>query len=348
VSRIEPWLVALRDGDCTDLHLREGAPPWWRMAGELLPHGDPLPAGEEFEALVLELLALAQVRDPLQASDVDFTFNASGGRFRAQVFHSEEGQNAVIRKIPHEVGSMEALGIPESVRRVLAARSGLVLVSGASGAGKTTTIASAVEAINAADHRYVITVERPVEYVFSPRRSVVHQITVGSDVLTFAAGLKNSIAARADVIVAGEVDEAETVRLMLRAAQSGALVYASLNANGAVEAIDRLLDLLPQDDHAIYRNVLAQSLHAVIYQVLVPGRVSGRVPAFEVITGTRAVQGILRENKTHELLSVVQSGKQQGMRSLDDSLEELLHARLIQREEAIAHARQRQRLEAAR
>jgi twitching motility protein PilT len=315
------------------------------MNGELLPHGDPLPRGEEFEALLFELLELARIRDPESLGDTDFTFSAVQGRFRAQIFHSQEGQNAVIRRIPLEPESVTALGIPDYAVQAADHATGLVLVCGPSGCGKTTTIAALLDRVNGRDQRYAITVERPVEYVFQPRQCVIHQMTVGGDMLTFAAGLRTAISSRADVIVVGDVDDAETVRLMLRAAEAGTLVLASMNANGAVEAIDRMLDLLPQEDHAIYRNVLAQSLRSVLYQVLLAGRTGGRVPAFEVLTNTRAVQGVLRENKTHELLSVIQSGKQQGMRSLDDTLEELVAGRLIQRDEALPHVRNRQRFE---
>lgn len=341
----EQLLVALRDGGATDLHLRGGVPPCWRVNGDLLPHGDPLPAGEDFEALLLELLAIARLERLPDSGDLDFTFRALEGRFRAHVFPSEEGLNAVIRKIPSQVADPARLGLPEPVRALTAAGSGLVLVCGSSGCGKTTTVASLLEAISSASRRYIVTVEDPVEYVIAPCLSVVHQISVGTDAPSFSAGLKTALSARADVIYVGDLREAETVRLALHAAETGALVFATLHANGAVEALDRLLDLLPQEQHAVYRAALAQGLRMVLYQVLLPARTGGMVPATEIITGTRAVQGLLRENKTHELVSAIQSGRASGMRSLDDSLEELLAARTLAREEALAHARNRSRFE---
>lgn len=347
MSAIEPYLVALRDGDPSALHLCAGEEPCWRVDAQLVPNGDPLPTGAAFEDLLQDLLDAGEmppVSETGTLEEIEFTFNAVGARFRAEVFHSETGFSAVIRQLPEDIPPPNRLGLPETLRQVATERPGLVFICGPVRSGKTTTVASLLDSITYEQPAFLMTVGRTVEYEIRSTGTIVHQLRVGVDVASHADGLATAIRAGANVISLAGMPDGRTARLALMAADRGTLVLVTMEAQGPVDCIERFLDLLPDSERALHRSVLAQNLRMVAYQVLLPATRGGHVPAHELLTVSRAVYNHLRDGRTQELHAVL-SGRSLGQRSLDESLEELIKAGAVEREEALRRARHRSTVE---
>jgi len=345
---VEDYLVALRDSDAAALLLRPGAEPCWRIDGELLFNGDPLPQGMAFDTLLAELPEHKRATDldaALGGEEARFAFESAGARFRAEILPSEDGPTIVLTRLPVSAPDQDRLHLPDDLVRHAVERPGLVFVCGPAGSGRTSTIAALLDTINRSRATFIVSVERSVEFILDPKCSVVHQLQVGTDVDSHAAGLEMARHAGADVIAVGDLPNAEAAALALDAADRGTLVIASMRACDPVECIERFLDLLPGDE-TFSRAVLAQNLRMVVYQILLPARDGGQAPAHEILRANHPLLTHLRAGRMHELHAALQgSGRANGQRRLDDSLEELVTRRIVARDEALSRARNRGALE---
>lgn len=324
----------------SDVHIHSGAPPIARLDGELTPLEDGVLSPQEAEHLLQHVLSDEQ-RQVLETSgQVDFAYQLAGvGRFRANAYRQQRGLDAVFRSIPDEPPTLEALGLPETLGRLTEFHQGMVLVTGPSGCGKSTTLAALVEKANRERPDHVITVEDPIEVVYSSKRCLVNQRQVGRHTEGFPRALRAALREDPDVIVIGELRDLETISLALTAAETGHLVLATLHTANAIRTINRMIGVFPSDQQAQIRTMVSESLRAVISQRLVSrADGQGRVAALEILVGTPAVANLIRESKTFQIRSILQTGAAHGMTSLDASLARLVASGTIAKSEARRHA----------
>jgi twitching motility protein PilT len=349
MTRLEALLRFTHQQSGSDLHLAAGMEPRIRRHGalEAVPGWAALQA-PELEALLAEGVSPAQWSEYRATGDLDFALGLAGvARFRGNYLRQENGPSAVFRTIPERIATAEELGLPPAVAKLADLTAGLVLVTGPTGSGKSTTLAAIVDRINRSSARHIVTIEEPVEFLHRPNRSVFSQREVGSDTATFAGALRAAIRQDADVVLVGEMRDRETMSLALRAAEMGALVFGTLHTNSAAKTIDRLIDVFPADEQAQVRISLAESLAAIVAQVLVPrADGEGRVAAIELLLRTTALAGIVREGNLPMLQSVMQGGRGLGMQLLDDALAQLVEAKTISPRDAYLKALDKSRFEA--
>ncbi len=334
--------------DASDLHLRVGSRPRLRIHGELqVEPGFPVVEAADLATLLAKSLHDAQRRRFDEEGEVDCScLDASGSRYRANFFRDAGGIAASFRRIPSKLRTLGELGLPDEVEELAHLRHGLVLVTGATGSGKSSTLAAVIDLINARYARHVVTLEDPVEFVHVDQRSMVRQRSVGDDVPSFAAGVRDALRADVDVLLIGELRDLETTRAALSAAETGMLVFATLHTNDAAQTVDRLIDVFPPGEQEQVRAMLAESLQAVLSQTLLTrADQQGRVVATEMLIATPAIESLIREGRTHDIPTFLQSGREKGMWRLDDSLEKLLRQGVISRDEALSVARNRSRLD---
>ncbi len=331
----------------SDLILSAGAPPILRVAGQLIrTKGDPL-TPEQAKKLIYSLLDAEQKKVLKENRELDFSL-ATGGthRFRVNVYFQKQSVTAAFRPIPEKIPTWQELGLPEFVTEIAAARQGLVLVTGPTGHGKTTTQAATIDIINEQRACHVITIEDPIEYVHLHKRSIVDQREVGSDTLSFLDALKYVLRQDPDVILIGEMRDLETIQAALRAAETGHLVLATLHTNDAIQTVDRIIDVFPAGSQQQVRFQLSMVLLAILSQRLLPrADTEGRVLAVELLKNTTAVSNMIREGKTHQVLSVMETGIQDGMITMDRSLKELYLEGLISYDEARVNMKNPKELE---
>jgi len=322
----------------SDLHLHAGKPPIVRLDGELVPLPFRELSDAESRRFILQVLSEEQ-RARLQAEQqIDFIYELAGqARFRANAFVQQQGMSAVFRVIPTRLPTLKELMLPRAIRRLTEVQNGLVLITGPTGSGKTTTLAAMLHHINETSERHVITLEDPVEFVHSPIRSLVTQREVGSDVASFSDGLRSALRESPDVLMVGELRDAETVSLALQAAETGVLVLGTLHTNSASKAIDRVIDAVPPENREQARSVLSVLLRGVVAQYLCK-RASGegRLAALEILLNSFAVANMIRENKTHQIEGYLQSSSNDvtGMQSMDQCLFRLVRDGLVEPAEA--------------
>lgn len=325
----------------SDIHLTVGSPPVFRIHGKLSPlEAKPLTAGD-VRALLFTLLSQAQREQFELEKELDFAVSLSGNvRFRVNA-HYQRGTIAVaMRVIPSAVPARESLGLPEAVLRLSEQQQGLVLVTGPTGSGKSTTLATLVDILNSTRSCRIITVEDPIEFIHHNRLAHIEQREVGADTKSFASALKYILRQDPDVVLVGEMRDLETIQAALTAAETGHLVLATLHTNDAPQAIDRIIDVFPAHQQEQIRTQLAASLLAVVSQrLLLSKQGSGRVAAFEILTATAAVRTLIREGKTHQLLSAMEIGARDGMMTMDHSVIELLQSGRLERSEALKYIR---------
>ena len=255
-------------------------------------------------------------------------------RFRANVFQGRLGISAVFRFIPTQIKSMKELGLPESLTRFTDLSKGLVLVTGATGSGKSTTLAAMVDYINATRRDHILTIEDPIEFVYPTRKALINQREVGPNTESFATALKAALREDPDVVLVGEMRDLETIELAITAAETGHLVFGTLHTSSAAKTVDRIINVFPMGQQAQIRAMLAESLQGVISQSLIPAMGGGRVAALEILIGTNAVSNLIREGKTFQIPGIIQTGKREGMVSLEQAVRTLMEAGRISREEA--------------
>jgi twitching motility protein PilT len=326
----------------SDLHLRIGHPPRRRVDGELKAIEGHAPiVAADLERAVFGFLSPAQQRRLDEAGEVDCgCTDPAGVRWRVNAFKEHAGLAIALRRIPAQVLTLEALNLPESVEQFAHLRRGLVLVTGATGSGKSSTLAALIDVINATYTKHVVTLEDPVEFIHTNVRSLVQQRAVYEDVPDFATGVRDALRGDVDVLMVGELRDLETTRAAISAAETGLLVFGTLHTNDAVQSIDRMIDIFPEAEQHQVRAMLAESLVGVLSQVLLKRcDGTGRVPATELMVATPGVSALIREGKTFEIPNILQSGKALGMHRLDDSLDRLLRNGFIDREEAASVSR---------
>ncbi|MEX2118850.1 MAG: type IV pilus twitching motility protein PilT [Pirellulales bacterium] len=349
MARIDRLLLGMREADASDLHMVAGQKPKYRVDGDIRVIDDhPLLDADLLGEYLFEIISHEQ-RDRYRTHhDFDFAYGiGQEARYRCNYFFQRTGYGAVFRLIPTRVLTLEDLKLPEILGRLAELRSGLVLVTGPTGSGKSTTLAAMVDHINSRYRKHIVTIEDPVEFVHENRKSIITHREVGTHTESFAAALRSIPRQDADVVLVGEMRDLETIGLAITAASMGTVVFGTLHTNSAAKTVDRIIDVFPSDQQAQIRTMLAESLRAIVAQQLLRKKGShGRVAALEVLICTHAVASIIREGKIEKLFSILQSGKREGMQSMDDALESLVKQGMIDGADAYAKAHEKQRFEA--
>ncbi len=314
----------------SDLHLSAGVVPMLRVDGEMQRSGLPVLAPDQVRALVHSVMTQAQRSEFETGREADFSCEVAGlGRFRVNAFEQQRGAGAVFRSIAQAIPSLESLGLGEVFRRICHLSHGLVLVTGATGSGKSTTLAAMIDHLNSTRQQHILSIEDPIEFIHEPRQSLINQREVHRDTHSFAAALRSALREDPDVIMLGEMRDLETIRLALTAAETGHLVLATLHTSSATRTIDRVVDVFPAEEKAMVRTMLSESLQAVISQTLVKKVGGGRVAAHEIMLATPAIRNLIRENKVAQMVSAIQTGAAVGMQTLEMSLKRLSGAGVI-------------------
>ncbi|MDR7544874.1 MAG: type IV pilus twitching motility protein PilT [Armatimonadota bacterium] len=320
-------LILAKQANASDLHLTVGIPPKLRVNGELRPVKDaPVLTKQDLHEIIYDILSDTQKARFEENWDLDFSLElANLGRFRVNVFRHRLGEGIVLRLIPSKIKTVAELGLPPVLEDLALRDRGLILVTGPTGSGKSTTLAAMVDIINERRNCHVVTIEDPIEFVHQHRHSVVNQREVGTNSKSFAGALRAALREDPDVILVGEMRDLETIAMALTAAETGHLVLATLHTSSAASTINRIIDVFPSSQQEQIRVQLSESLVAVIAQTLLPtANGKGRVAAVEVMIATPAIRNLIRESKVHQILSVIQTGTKDGMQSLDQSLRSLL------------------------
>jgi twitching motility protein PilT len=338
--RIEVLLEEVVKRKASDLHLQVGLPPMLRVDGSLVAvsGADPL-TDETIETLIFAILDEDQKQILLKDKEFDFSFAFGDlGRFRVNAFHERGNLAAALRLIPNEILTIEQLGLPPIVTKFADYPRGLVLVTGPTGSGKSTTLAAMIHKINYEKSAHIITIEDPIEYTHASKKSVIVQREVHYDTYSFSAALRSALREDPDVVLIGEMRDLETIASAITIAETGHLVFATLHTNSAAQSIDRMIDVFPPHQQPQIRAQLSNILMAICSQRLVPAVGGGRIAAAEILVATPAVRNIIREGKSHQLDAVIQTGAEFGMQSLDKTLVSLVHAGTITYDEARNYA----------
>jgi len=334
--RIEILLEEVVKKKGSDLHLQVGLPPMLRVDGSLVPvAGAEALTDEAVETLIFAILDEDQKQILLKDKEFDFSFAFGDlGRFRVNAFHERGNLAAAMRLIPNEILTIEQLGLPPIVNKFADYPRGLVLVTGPTGSGKSTTLAAMIHKINQERAEHVITIEDPIEYTHRSKKSVIVQREVHYDTYSFSAALRSALREDPDVVLIGEMRDLETIASAITIAETGHLVLATLHTNSAAQSIDRMIDVFPPHQQPQIRSQLSNILMAICSQRLVPAIGGGRIAAAEILVATPAVRNIIREGKTHQLEAVIQTGAEFGMQSMDKTLVGMIHNGTITYDEA--------------
>lgn len=338
--KIEILLEEVVKQDASDLHLQVGLPPMLRVDGALKPFPDIPPLNyDAVEKIVLSVMEEDQKQILEKDKEVDFSFSFGDyGRFRVNAFHEKGNIAAALRLIPSKIRTLDDLGMPKVVKSFADYPRGLVLVTGPTGSGKSTTLAAIVDQINQNQARHIITIEDPIEYAHHSQKSIVVQREVHYDTYSFGAALRSSLRQDPDVVLVGEMRDLETISAAITLAETGHLVLATLHTNSASQSVDRMIDVFPPHQQQQIRIQVAGILQAICSQRLIPKIGSGRIAAAEIMVVTPAARNIIREGKTHQLDSVIQTGAKDGMQSMDRTLVNLIHDGTITYEESKNYA----------
>lgn len=325
---ITDLLMATYKNRASDLHLSTGNPPIMRVNGDMLALDMPALTGDQIKALVYSIMTDQQRSDYERELEIDFSisFNASM-RFRVNSFNTINGAAAVFRTIPTKILTLDDLEAPEVLKKLCHLHKGLILVTGPTGSGKSTTLAAMVDYINSSMNKHILTVEDPVEFVHQSKKSLINQREIGASTKSFAHALKSALREDPDVILVGEMRDLETIRLAMTAAETGHLVMGTLHTSSAAKTVDRIIDVFPADDKEMVRAMLSVSLEAVIAQTLVKrADGTGRLAAHEIMLGTPAIRNLIREAKVPQITSMIQMGSRLGMSTMRDSMNRLYEA----------------------
>ncbi len=343
---IDAYLEFMADNGASDLHLSAGEMPTVRVDGEITRFEDEFNAPlspDYLRDMIYQMMNEEQIKLFEEKGDADYSYALDGvGRFRVNVFMQNRGIGTILRRIPEEVLSMEKLGMEDNdmgdgtnVFKMLADQPrGLVLVTGPTGSGKSTTLAAMIDYINREKKAHILTVEDPIEFVHVGKKSVINQREVHRDTESFNDALRAALRQDPDVILVGEMRDLETIKLAISAAETGHVVFGTLHTNSATKTIDRIIDVFPGEEKAMIRSMLSESLVGVVSQALLKRKGGGRVAAHEIMIATGAIKNLIREDKVAQMYSMLQTGSKHGMQTLDQALEELVIADIIDKEEA--------------
>ncbi|MEM0513970.1 type IV pilus twitching motility protein PilT [Pseudoalteromonas sp. YIC-827] len=323
----------------SDLHLSAGVSPMIRVDGDVRRINIPVLEAKEVSGLVYDIMNDKQRKEYEEKLEVDFSFEVpSLARFRVNAFNTNRGPAAVFRTIPNEVLTLEDLGAPEIFKTISDNPRGLVLVTGPTGSGKSTTLAAMIDYINNNRHDHILTIEDPIEFVHQNKQCLINQREVHRDTHSFNAALRSALREDPDVILVGELRDLETIRLAMTAAETGHLVFGTLHTTSAPKTIDRIIDVFPGEEKDMVRSMLSESLRAVISQTLLKKVSGGRIAAHEIMIGIPAIRNLIREDKIAQMYSSIQTGAAHGMQTMDQCLHELLNRGLISSQAAKAKA----------
>ncbi len=340
MAQIDQFLKLMFEQKSSDLHLTVGSQPIMRQHGELTRIKFRELAQADMQALLYEIMTPEQRTEFEERKDFDFAYEVPGiARFRVNVFVQRKGMGAVLRTIPSKVLSADDLGLPEGVRRFCKLNKGLVLVTGPTGSGKSTTLAAMIDLINETRPDHIITIEDPIEFTHVNKRGLVNQREVGGNTKSFASALRAALREDPDVILVGEMRDLETISLGITAAETGHLVFGTLHTSSASKTVDRIINAFPADEQEQIRAMLGESLRGVVAQQLMrKADGNGRVAALEIMVGTPAIGNLIREAKTFQIPSMMQTGKRDGMVMMDQAILDYLMKNIVTAEEAYAKA----------
>ena len=343
MSRLDDLLRQMKQQGASDLHLTSGSAPYMRINGDMVKLNYRGVSAETCQSLVFEILTENQKEIFTENWDLDLSYPLAGvGRFRVNVFMQRNGIAAVFRLIPENIKTIDELDLPEQLASLIDASEGLILVTGPTGSGKSTTLASLIHTINEKQQAHIITIEDPIEFVHENRRCLISQRELASHTKSFGAALRAALREDPDIILVGEMRDLETISLAITAAETGHLVFATLHTNSAIKTIDRVIDVFPEGQQTQIRVMLSESLRGVVAQALLPRPDrQGRVPVVEILVNVPAVANLIREGKTHQIASVMQTGRAHGMVTFDGAIHDLIQKGLISKEDGASFLRRR-------
>ena len=345
MAKIDAFFKLMNEQGASDLHLMSGQPPALRIRGDIERIKYKVLDSDDLRSMLYEITPEHKVKVFEETGDVDFAYEIPGlARYRANFFMQRRGVGAVFREIPSTIMTADQLGLPPVLSKLAGLPRGLILVTGPTGSGKSTTLASIIDVANRNRKDHIITVEDPIEFVHQSRGCIVNHREVGLHTESFSAALRGALREDPDIILVGEMRDLETISLAVEAASTGHLVFSTLHTSSAWKTVDRVIEVFPSDQQPLIRSTLADGLRAVISQTLFK-RIDkkGRVVALEILIANPAVRNLIREAKTHQLPSMIQTGKKYGMVLLDDYIMELFQKRMISAEEAYAKANEKGR-----
>ncbi len=336
MATIDDLFRLMVEQKASDLHLTSGAPPFLRLHGNMVPLNYRQLSSQDVQGLIFEILNEKQKKSFVEKWELDFAYVVEGlGRFRCNIFMQRKGLGAVFRTIPEKIKTAQELNLPASILDLIDCDRGLILVTGPTGSGKSTTLAAMIQHINATREAHILTVEDPIEFVHPNLKSLVNQREVGSHTKTFANALKAALREDPDIILVGELRDLETISLALTAAETGHLVFATLHTSSAAKTIDRVIDVFPSGQQGQIRTMLAESIRGVVAQTLFSrADGQGRVAAFEILKGTKAIANLIREGKIHQIPSIIQTSASQGMVLYEKYIDDLVKKGLVTQADA--------------
>lgn len=347
MARIDALFNMMKEQGASDLHLSSGNPPIFRLRGEMVRLNFKTLGHDEIKAILYEILSEKQKIQFEETRDLDFAYEvADVARFRGNIMMQYRGIAAVFRIIPSKILSADDLGLPEGVRRMTQFKKGLVLVTGPTGSGKSTTLAGMIDLINSTRKEHILTFEDPLEFIHQNKMSLMNQRQIGEHTESFASALKAALREDPDVILVGEMRDLITIQLAMSAAETGHLVFGTLHTSTAAKTVDRIIDVFPTDQQEQVRAMLSESLKGVVcQQLLKTADGKGRVAALEIMLGTPAIGNLIREGKTFQIPSIMQTAKKDGMQLMDQHLLDLLKTKKVNPEEAYRCATDKKQFE---
>ncbi len=345
MAKIDAFFKLMHDQGASDLHLAAGQPPAIRIHGDIERVKYKILDNDDLRSMLYEITAEEKIKVFEETGDVDFGYEIPGlARYRSNFFMQHNGIGAVFREIPSEIMSAEKLGLPSVISKLASLPRGLVLVTGPTGSGKSTTLAAILDVANQSRSDHIITIEDPIEFVHKSKDCIVNQREIGQHTKSFSAALRGALREDPDIILVGEMRDLETISLAIEAASTGHLVFSTLHTTSAPKTIDRIVEVFPANEQPQIRSTLSDGIRAVIAQTLFK-RIDkkGRVPALEILIATPAVRNLIREGKSHQLPSMMQTGKKYGMQLLDESIMELYNKGQISAEDAYTKANDKAR-----
>jgi twitching motility protein PilT len=336
---IQEFLTAMIQKGGSDAHLKVGMPAGIRISGKITPYNDQPLSGADTESIAKQILDEEQWKKFDFCGDLDTSYSVPGlARFRVNVMRQRGAISLVLRAIPMKIPTFQELGLPKVCEQLAMKPRGLVLVTGPTGSGKSTTLAAMVDLINSMEHGHILTMEDPIEFLHKDKRCYVNQREIGTDTQDFTQALKRALRQDPDVILVGEMRDLESISLAVTAAETGHLVFGTLHTTSAAKSVDRIVGVFPPDQQTLVRMQLAGTLQGIISQTLLPKIGGGRVAALEILVATDAIRSLIRENKLSQITSSMQTGKKYGHQLLEEHMNELIAQKLIKHEDAISKA----------